>query len=72
MIEAVKWYRKAAEQGFPEAQYGLGVCYANGDGVPKNYMEAYKWMNLGLAQNFELAGGHVEKAKNLFPSLKAD
>ena len=30
--EAVKWYRKAAEQGDASAQYNLGVMYANGWG----------------------------------------
>ena len=34
--EAVKWYRKAAEQNDAGAQYNLGVCYANGDGVAKD------------------------------------
>ena len=27
-VEAVKWFRKAAEQNFAEAQFDLGVCYA--------------------------------------------
>ena len=27
-VEAVKWYRKAAEQNYARAQYNLGVCYA--------------------------------------------
>ena len=31
--EAVVWYRKAAEQGLPEAQYNLGVMYRQGRGV---------------------------------------
>ena len=31
--EAVKWYRKAAEQGDAVAQTILGLCYENGDGV---------------------------------------
>ena len=26
-VEAVKWYRKAAEQNYAKAQYNLGVCY---------------------------------------------
>ena len=41
--EAVKWYRKAAEQGFAEAQYNLGVMYAKGEGVRQNYKIAKKW-----------------------------
>ena len=31
--EAVRWYRKAAEQGEPKAQYGLGFMYTKGEGV---------------------------------------
>ena len=41
--EAVKWYRKAAEQGHATAQNNLGVCYDRGQGVEKNYTEAAKW-----------------------------
>ena len=42
-IEAVKWYRKAAEQNNPLAQNSLGSCYLNGTGVPKDETEAVKW-----------------------------
>ena len=31
--EAVKWYRKAAEQNHAEAQYNLGWIYYEGKGV---------------------------------------
>ena len=27
MFEAIKWYRKAAEQGFTRAQYNLALMY---------------------------------------------
>ena len=33
--EAVKWYRKAAEQGYAGAQANLGVMYENGRGVKR-------------------------------------
>jgi hypothetical protein len=38
--EAVKWFRKAAEQNYPPAQHNLGVCYAQGTGVGKDPEEA--------------------------------
>lgn len=38
--EAVKYYRKAAEQGHAAAQYNLGVCYRDGKGTKKDYKEA--------------------------------
>ena len=41
--EAVKWYRKAAEQGDAYAQYDLGECYLNGHGVAQDHAEAVKW-----------------------------
>jgi uncharacterized protein len=34
--EAVNWFRKAADQGVPEAQANLGMAYAIGLGVAKN------------------------------------
>ena len=41
--EAAKWYRKAAEQGYADAQNNLGMMYVNGQGVPQDYAEAAKW-----------------------------
>jgi Sel1 repeat len=52
---ATKWYHKAAEQGYPDAQYSLGVCYCSGEGVMKDYVEAYAYFNL--------AGITMEKAR---------
>jgi S1-C subfamily serine protease len=49
-VEAVKWFRKAAEQNFASAQFNLGVCCANGQGVAKDNLEAYKWEFLAAAQ----------------------
>ena len=49
-VEAVKWYRKAAEQGCAEAQYNLGFMYASGDGVTQNYSEAVKWCRKAAEQ----------------------
>lgn len=43
--EAEKWYRKAAEQGNPDAQVRLGVMYLEGDliGLQSDY-EALRWL----------------------------
>ena len=41
--EAVKWYRKAADQGHAGAQKSLGYCYHMGKGVTQSYSEAVKW-----------------------------
>jgi uncharacterized protein len=51
MVEAAKWWRIAAEQHFhAKAQYSLGVCYVKGEGVAKNYVEAYMWWLLAAGQ----------------------
>ncbi len=49
-VEAVKWFRQAAEQNFPAAQASLALCYERGDGVAKYEVEAYKWNLLAAAQ----------------------
>ena len=49
--EAVKWFRKAAEQNVADAQFSLGVCYANGRGVTKDDAEAVKWFRKAAEQN---------------------
>lgn len=41
--EAVKWYTKAANQEYAQAQYLLGKAYDKGEGVAKNDSEAMKW-----------------------------
>ena len=52
-VEAVKWYRKAAEQNYATAQENLGVCYVSGEGVAENLVEAYKWLLLAARQGDE-------------------
>jgi hypothetical protein len=38
--EAVAWYRKAAEQGNAAGQFGLGMEYASGEGLPRDLEQA--------------------------------
>ena len=42
-VQAVAWYRKAADQGDADAQFSLGVMYENGRGVPRDYVKAVAW-----------------------------
>jgi len=48
--EAVKWYRKAAEQGHAEGQFSLALCYNNGHGIPQDSTEAEKWFRKAAEQ----------------------
>ena len=43
--------RKAAEEGDPQAQCYLGVCFQNGQGVQQDYHEAVKWFRKAADQN---------------------
>ncbi|MFP4476298.1 MAG: tetratricopeptide repeat protein [Desulfatibacillaceae bacterium] len=36
-------YKQNAARGDPEAQLNLGMMYENGQGVPKNRLEASRW-----------------------------
>jgi TPR repeat protein len=44
--------RKAAEQGEIFSQFALGLLYANGEGQPKNAVEAVKWYRAAAEQGF--------------------
>ena len=41
---------KAADEGDAAAQYELGLCYLDGEGVEKSPYEAYSWINKSAAQ----------------------
>ena len=64
-VEAVRWYRLAAEQGDAAAQFNLGVKYAQGDGVPKDAVHAYAWLSIAAAQG----NTNAKEAKELVTKL---
>lgn len=49
--EAIKWYTKAADQGYAKAQYYLGKAYDEGKGVAKNDSEAMNWYLKAIKNN---------------------
>jgi TPR repeat protein len=42
-VQAIKWYRRVAEQGLMAAQMALATTYEGGYHVPQDYAEAAKW-----------------------------
>lgn len=72
---AAAWFRKAAEQGLPQAQEQLAKLLRNGQGVAVDKFEAYVWMlmsndagNLRVANDLQalevdLGSSQVELAK---------
>ncbi len=51
--EAIKWYKKSAEQGSAKAQCNLGYMYESGDGVTIDKEEAKKWYKKSADQGNE-------------------
>jgi TPR repeat protein len=50
--KAMSWFRKAAEQGNPEAFYALGRLRITGaPGINADAIEAYKWLSLGVVSS---------------------
>jgi len=50
---ALKEFRPLVDQGYPLAQATLGLMYAKGQGLPKDYVLAHMWMNLAAAKGVE-------------------
>jgi len=47
--EALKWWRKAADQGNARAQHNVGIMYAAGRGATRDLVQAYMWLALATA-----------------------
>ena len=47
---AVRWYKRAAEQGYSGAQFNLGNCYQLGEGVKENKETAVYWYRQAALQ----------------------
>lgn len=54
--EALAWYRKAAEQGDPGGEFGVGSMYLNGEGgVARDLAQAYGWFTRAGEKDHEQA-----------------
>jgi len=45
-VEAVRWYRKGADQDDAYSQASLGFSYRNGEGVKQDHVEAVRWYRM--------------------------
>ncbi len=62
-------WRPLAEQGNANAQYKLGVMYANGRGTQRDFIEAYKWLNIAGARGDARAiAGREAVARRMTPA----
>ena len=53
--EAAQYFRRAAEQGDADGQYGLGILYAAGEGVARDAGTARDWLERAGNQGHALA-----------------
>jgi TPR repeat protein len=53
--EAVKWFRRSAEQAEAVAQFNLGLSYESGRGVDQDYAEAANWYRRAANQGYPAA-----------------
>lgn len=61
--EAEKWARRAAEQESAKAKIVVGMSYYTGEGLPKDHVKAYAWINLAAAQGEEEAQDAVNQIR---------
>ena len=59
LTEAIKWYRKAAEQDYAAAQFNLGIMYHDGNGVEQDYVEAMRWCRKAAEQDYVEAQEYI-------------
>lgn len=55
-------WQPLAEDGYPNAQFGLGMLYSQGAGVPQDFEEAAYWYLLAADQGFAPAQFHLGNA----------
>ena len=53
--EAVRWFRKAAEQGDADGEYYVGSAYDSGKGVPEDKVQAVKWYHKAAEKGVAIA-----------------
>lgn len=48
-------WQRLARLGYPPAMYNLGVMYLEGNGVPQDNIQAYRWLNLAASRGYRNA-----------------
>ncbi|HSY18637.1 MAG TPA: tetratricopeptide repeat-containing serine protease family protein [Candidatus Acidoferrales bacterium] len=70
--EAVKWFRKAADQGDVRAEDSLAMCYEKGEGVTQDYAEAVKWYRKAADQGYAPAQNSLGDCYHLGQGIAQD
>ncbi|MCY4384584.1 MAG: ankyrin repeat domain-containing protein [Nitrospinae bacterium] len=71
--EALREWRRAARAGDSRAMAALGRAFAKGVGVPQDFVEAHKWLNLAAARGDEKAAAERDAlAKEMTTEERAE
>ena len=68
--EAIRWYRRAAENGATAAQFNLGVIYSKGEGVAQDEEEGARWYRRAAENGNEKAKELLENKRKLAEAKK--
>jgi len=69
--EFEKLTRKAAEQGYPVAQFNLSYAYALGDGVERNEEQALHWMVMAAKGGYARAMPILQRQESIQAELRS-
>jgi len=58
-ILAAKWFEKAAEQGYADAQMKLGLQLFTGQGIPEDKVKGIEWIRKAAEQGYARAQFHM-------------
>ena len=61
--QSIEDYKAKAAQEDAEAQFRLGVCYDDGDGVPMNKSKAVEWYQKAAEQGYAKAQNSITRVK---------
>jgi TPR repeat protein len=70
--EAVRLLAHHAQRGHAPSQYGLGLAYVGGRGVPQDFIQAHLWFNLAAASGDEMMRkGGAERREQIARAMTA-
>lgn len=67
--KACSWFEKAANNGNAIAMFNLGMFYAKGYGVKRDFAKATDWMNKAVAKGVSDAAPHAKNFRDMAQAL---
>lgn len=59
--QALKWFRKSAENNHSQAQYNLAIMLASGIGIDADLVEAYAWLKISQSNGYGPATDSIKQ-----------